>query len=206
MTTSTEGDLIEQLYRATTAPRLVRVPPLSFLCLDGHGDPSTSPAYVAAVQALYSVSYAAKFAVQAAGGPDFKVAPLEGLWWAEDLSTFPAADKSEWDWTMMIRQPTSITGELISRLANNVADKKSMPLATQARLLSFEEGAAAQVLHVGPYAAEAPTIARLHEFIREQGFSFDGHRHKHHEIYLGDPRRSAPERLRTIIRQPYAAR
>ena len=105
---------------------------------------------------------------------------------------------------MMIRQPDTLTGELVERLAEQVAAKKSIPAARELRLISFEEGAAAQVLHVGPYATEAPTIARLHEFIRQQGFTFDGHRHKHHEIYLGDPRRAAQERLRTIIRQPYA--
>jgi hypothetical protein len=182
------------------------VPRLKFLCVDGHGDPNTSPAYASAVQALYSVSYAAKFAVQKAGGITFKVSALEGLWWTEDLSTFSAARKSEWDWTMMIRQPDALTGDLVERLAEQLAAKKSMPAARELRLISFEEGAAAQVLHVGPYATEAPTIARLHEFIRQQGFTFDGHHHKHHEIYLGDPRRSAPEKLRTIIRQPYAAR
>jgi len=205
MTTTTEGHRIDRLYRATTTPQLVQVPPLKFLCLDGHGDPNTSPVYAAAVQALYSVSYAAKFAVKKVGGPDFKVSALEGLWWAEDLSTFLTGDKSEWDRTMMIRQPDAVTGDLLAHLADEVAAKKSMPAARELRLISFEEGAAAQVLHVGPYATEASTIARLHELIREQGFTFDGHRHKHHEIYLGDPRRSAPEKLRTIIRQPYAA-
>ena len=204
MMPTTEGHRVDRLYHATTTPQLVQVPPLTFLCLDGHGDPNTSPAYAVAVQALYSVSYAAKFAVKKASGPDFKVSALEGLWWAEDLSTFLIGDKSEWDWTMMIRQPDAVTGDLLAQLADEVATKKSMPAAKKLRLISFEEGAAAQVLHVGPYATEAPTIARLHEFIREQGFTFDGHRHKHHEIYLGDPRRSAPERLRTIIRQPYA--
>ena len=205
MTTMTEGHRVDRLYRATTTPQLVQVPPLKFLCLDGHGDPNTSPAYAAAVQALYSVSYAAKFAVKKAGGPQFKVSALEGLWWAEDLSTFLTGDKSEWDWTMMIRQPDAVTGDLFARLADEVATKKSRPAARELRLICFEEGAAAQVLHVGPYATEAPTIARLHAFIRDQGFTFDGHRHKHHEIYLGDPRRSAPEKLRTIIRQPYTA-
>ena len=152
------------------------------------------------------MSYAAKFAVKKSGGPDFKVSPLEGLWWAaEDLSTFLTGDKSEWDWTMMLRQPDAVTDALFARLADEVAANKSMPAARELRLITFAEGAAAQVLHVGPYPTEAPTIVRLHQFIREQGFAFDGHRHRHHEIYLGDPRRSAPERLRTIIRQPYAA-
>jgi hypothetical protein len=204
MTTATWGDRIDRLYRATTTPQLVQVPPLSFLCLDGHGDPNTSPAYGAAVQALYSVSYAAKSAVKRAGGPGFKVSPLEGLWWAEDLSTFLSGDKAQWRWSMMIRQPDAVTGDLCARLTDEVAAKKSIPAARDLRLMSFEEGAAAQLLHVGPYASEAPTIARLHAFIREQGLTFDGHRYRHHEIYLGDPRRSAPEKLRTIIRQPYA--
>jgi hypothetical protein len=205
MMTTAEGQRIDRLYRATTTPQLVQVPPLSFLCLDGHGDPNANPAYAAAVQALYSASYAAKFAVKKVGGPAFKVSALEGLWWAQDLSTFLTGDKSEWDWTMMIRQPDAVTADLIARLTDEVAAKKSIPAASELRLICFEEGAAAQVLHVGPYATEAPTIARLHEFIRERGFTFDGHRHRHHEIYVGDPRRSAPEKLRTIIRQPYAA-
>jgi hypothetical protein len=200
--TTTEGDAVDRLYRATTTPQLVEVPALRFLCLDGHGDPNTSPAYAAAVQALYSVSYAAKFAVKKAGGPVFKVSPLEGLWWAEDMSTFLTGEKSKWDWTMMIRQPDVVTGDLVARLADEVAANKSMPVAKELRLIPFEEGAAAQVLHVGPYDTEGPTIARLHDFIQEHGFTLDG---RHHEIYLGDPRRSAPERLRTIIRQPYAA-
>jgi hypothetical protein len=199
---TTEGDAVDRLYRATTKPQLVQVPALRFLCLDGHGDPNTSQAYAAAVQALYSVSYAAKFAVKKAGGPAFKVSPLEGLWWAADMSTFLTGDKSEWDWTMMIRQPDAVTGDLVARLADEVAATKSMPVAKELRLISFEEGAAAQVLHIGPYDTEGPTIARLHEFIQAHGFTLDG---RHHEIYLGDPRRSAPERLRTIIRQPYAA-
>ena len=201
MKSAADGERIDRLYRATTTPQLVRVPLLRFLCIDGHGDPNTSPDYAAAVQALYSVSYAAKFAVRGAGGPDFKVSPLEGLWWADDLSAFVSGDKSQWDWTMMIRQPDAVTVDLAARLADEIAAKKSMPAAGKLRLVSFEEGTAAQVLHVGPYATEGPTIARLHEFIREQGFDL---RHKHHEIYVGDPRRSAPEKLRTIIRQPYA--
>lgn len=205
MTTTAEGDRVARLYRATTTPQLVQVPPLTFLCIDGHGDPNTSASYAAAVQALYSVSYAAKFAVKKAGGPSYKVSPLEGLWWADDLSTFLTGDKSDWDWTMMIRQQDVVSEDLYARLVDEVADLKSIPAARELRLTSFEEGAAAQVLHVGPYAAEGPTIAGLHEFMRGLGLDFDGHRHKHHEIYLGDPRRAAPEKLRTIIRQPYAA-
>jgi hypothetical protein len=204
MSTLTRPDRIAQLYRATTTPRLVVVPAMSFLAVDGHGDPNSSTAYAAAVQALFAVSYGAKFAIRKAGGEDFKVAPLEGLWWAEDRDAFDVGDKSDWDWTMMIRQPDVVTDDLVARLAEDVVSRKALPAARSVRLQTFEEGPAAQLLHVGPYATEGPTIARLHAFLHDQGLDFDGHVHKHHEIYLGDPRRSAPERLRTILRQPYA--
>jgi hypothetical protein len=206
MTTMTKTDPVARLYRATTVPELVRVPELSFLYLDGHGDPNESAAYAAAIQALYAVSFTAKFAIKKAGGEDFRVSALEGLWWAEDLRSFGSGDKSAWDWRMMIRQPDSVTDELVDRLRVEVAGKKALDIALEVRLTRFEEGPAGQVLHVGPYATEGPTIARLHEFLHEQGLEFDGHLHKHHEIYLGDPRRAAPEKLRTIIRQPYAER
>jgi hypothetical protein len=205
MTALVTADPVVALYRATTTPRLVTVPELRFLAIDGHGDPNTSPAYADAVQALFGVSYAAKFAVKKAGGEDFKVSPLEGLWWAEDMASFGTGDKSAWDWTMMIRQPDSVTAEMIDRFTEQVAATKSLPKARELRLVRFTEGDAAQVLHVGPYATERPTIARLHEFLHAQGLGFEGqgHGHKHHEIYLSDPRRAAPEKLRTIIRQPY---
>ncbi|HEX2895534.1 MAG TPA: GyrI-like domain-containing protein [Marmoricola sp.] len=193
---------VERLYRAKRTPELVDVPALSYLRIDGHGDPNTAPAYAAAVQALYAVSYAAKFAIQKAGGEGFKVSPLEGLWSAEDMGSFLTGDKSAWDWTMMIRQPDSVTSDLVCRLSAEVATRKDLPAARSLRLETFEEGPSAQVLHVGPYAAEGPTIARLHDFIREHGFTLEG-AGPHHEIYLGDPRRAAPEKLRTIIRQPY---
>jgi hypothetical protein len=202
MTTVMLDDSIEQLYRATTTPRLVRVPALMFLCVDGHGDPNTSPAYADAVRALFSMSYAAKFAIKRASGQNVKVSPLEGLWWAGDLTTFLTGQKSDWDWTMMIRQPNLVTSDLVERLAVDVTAKSSSPAVKDLRLVTFEEGLAAQVMHVGPYADEGPTIERLHSYIRDHGLVFDGHQHKHHEIYLGDPRRSAPAKLRTIIRQP----
>lgn len=202
MTAMSEVDPVEQLYRARATPELVEVPPLRFLCVDGHGDPNTSPAYAEAVQALYSVSYTAKFAIRKAGGDAFKVAPLEGLWWAEDPGAFLVGDKSSWDWTMMIRQPEVVTAALVERFVDEVAEKKDLPAARRLRLEIVAEGPAAQVLYVGPYAGEGPTIAGLHDFIHEHGFALAG---KHHEIYLSDPRRTAPERLRTIIRQPYQA-
>jgi len=204
MTTTLRTDPVSELYHATTTPELVDVPELTFLMIDGHGDPNVSPAYAEAIQSLYAVSYAAKFAIRKAGGVDFKVSPLEGLWTAADLSAFRTGDKSGWDWTAMIRQPDSVTRDLVERFSDEAAIRKGLASARRLRLERFAEGRAAQVLHVGPYAAEGPTIARLHEFIAEHGLTFDGHVHRHHEIYLGDPRRAAPGKLRTIIRQPYA--
>ena len=199
-TTDTEHRF-ERLYRARRAPELVEVPPGSFLMIDGHGDPNVSDSYQAAVQALYAVSYAIKFTLQSAGGPRYRVAPLEGLWWAADMAAF-VKDKSAWDWTMMIRQPAAVTPELAGTAAREVAEKKRIPAARDLRLEPFAEGLAVQVLHLGPYQDEGPTIQRLHAFIEARGHTMRG---KHHEIYLGDPRRAAPERLRTIIRQPVSA-
>jgi hypothetical protein len=200
MTTRTTETSVERLYRGRRTPELVEVPPLRYLCLDGHGDPNTSPAYADAVQALYSVSYAAKFALRK-DGADFKVSPLEGFWSAEDMSTFVTGDKGAWDWTMVIRQPDSVTDDRVARLVAEVAEKKGLPAVRDLRVETITEGTAAQVLHVGPYAAEGPTVQRLHDFIHEQGFVFSGDVERHHEIYLGDPRRAAPEKLRTIVRQ-----
>jgi hypothetical protein len=205
MTTMQAGS-VERLYRAGMKAQFVQVPRLSFLAVDGRGDPDTSPAFAGAVQALYAVSYAAKFMFKKDGGPDFTVSKLEGLWWADDPGKFTAGDKSDWEWTLLIRQPDALTSEVVERLINEVAAKKALAGVRDLSLISFEEGAAAQVLHVGPYATEAPTIVYLHAFLRDHGCAFDGHLHKHHEIYLNDPRRAAPEKLRTIIRQPYAAR
>jgi len=199
--TSTEPDLT-RLYRATSTPTLIDVPTMTFLMLDGRGDPNTSADYAAAVQALYTLSYSVKFAVKRTLGVQVKVAPLEGFWWAEDMSAFLRADKSAWQWTAAIRQPTELTPELLDDVAAEVARKKDVPAAAAVRLELFTEGLSAQILHVGPYSAEEPTITRLHAFITEQGYTLGG---RHHEIYLGDPRRAAPEKLRTIIRQPVVA-
>jgi hypothetical protein len=190
---------LKQLYSARQAPELVDVPELSFLMIDGHGDPNRSPRYQAAVEALYAVSYTLKFAIKRGGGPDYTVAPLEGLWWTEDMANFSVQAKSDWDWTMMIMQPAEATPELIEETTREVAQSKQLPAAAELRLRRYAEGASAQILHLGPYADEGPTIARLHAFIQEHGYQMRG---KHHEIYLRDPRRTAPERLKTIIRQP----
>jgi hypothetical protein len=202
MTTTIEIEQeLKRLYRARQTPELVDVPELAFLMIDGQGDPNSSSQFQQAVQALYGVSYTLKFALKRASGTDYRVAPLEGLWCADDMTSFALEDKSAYQWTLMIRQPDQVTPELVEQAAGEVEQKKQLPAAGELRLEPFAEGRSAQVLHLGPYAAEAPTIERLHAFIADQGYVRRG---KHHEIYLGDPRRSAPERLKTILRRPVA--
>ena len=183
----------------TKAPVIVDVPEMNFLMLDGHGDPNTSAAYADAVQALYSVAYTLKFMLKKGAGMDFGVAPLEGLWWAADLDAFANAAKDEWDWTMMIMQPPQITPDLVSEAIHQAAAKKDLPAVARMRFDRFHEGLCAQIMYIGPFAAEGPTIERLHAFIHAQGYAL---RDKHHEIYLSDPRRAAPDKLKTVIRQP----
>jgi hypothetical protein len=168
--------------------------------IDGHGDPNRAPEYAQAVEAIYAVAYTAKFIVKRApDGIDFAVMPLEGLWWTPDYSAFTTDDKSAWDWTMMIAQPEQVTAEVVEQARAKAARKKSLGAIGRVRLEHFREGRAAQVVHIGPYATEAPTIQSLHAFIAEKGFERAG---KHHEIYLSNPRRSAPEKMKTIVRQP----
>jgi hypothetical protein len=195
---------LKDLYGPRTGPpKIVDVPELSFLMVEGIGDPNISPNYVEAVEALFAVSYRVKFAVKwGSEGIDYRVMPLEGLWWVDDLSKFSLGDKSSWSWTAMIMQPDVVTDELVRRSILEASTKKPLPAAAKLRFLRFEEGLAAQVLHTGPYGAEEPTIERLHAFIVEAGHRLRG---KHHEIYLSDPSRVDPLRLRTIIRQPIAS-
>jgi hypothetical protein len=189
------------LYRpSASSVSSVDVPPMNFLMIDGAGDPNTTPAYQEALEALFLLSYALKFAIKR--GPDqldYSVMPLEGLWWSEDLSSFTDEDRSAWLWTMMIMQPPVVTADLVASTLSVVAAKKSLPGLSRIRFEEFHEGLAAQTLHVGPFSAEDPTIERVHDFIDESGYSRFG---KHHEIYLSDIRRARPERWKTVIRQP----
>ena len=177
----------------------VVVPPLRYLMVDGKGDPNTAPEYAQAVEALFSVSYTAKFAVKK--GPrqiDYAVMPLEGLWWADDWSVFASGDKSNWNWTMMILQPSFVDDRTIEVAIADVRRKRNPPALGKLRMEEFAEGRCAQILHVGPFSAEGPTIEKLHGYILERG-SLAG---KHHEIYLSDVRRAAPSAWKTILRQP----
>lgn len=196
----------EQLIRAAARePECVEVPRLSYLMVDGRGDPGTTPDYGVALGALFAVSYAVKFRLRSEG-VDYKVAPPESLWWAESMTAFSsgdAADRSSWQWTAMIAQPAVATPELVKRTADAVAaKKKDVAGLDRLRLAELAEGQAVQVLHVGPWSEEGPVIAGLHAYAHALGLTFDGQVHKHHEIYLSDSRRVPPERWRTVVRQP----
>ena len=203
MATTNFGRELQQLYKPSAKEvSIVEIPEMSFLMIDGAGNPNTAPAFSQAVEALYGVAYTLKFTLKK--GPlalDVPVMPLEGLWWAEDMAAFTAVDKDSWKWTLMIAQPPEVSLDLYQQAVAQAAKKKpDLPFAGL-RLDRFAEGLAAQIMHIGPFAAEAPTIERLHRFIEEQGCQRRG---LHHEIYLSDMRRTAPEKLKTIIRQPIA--
>lgn len=177
----------------------VEVPAFHFLMIDGEGDPNTSARYAEAVQALFSVSYTAKFMLKKRTQEvDYAVMPLEGLWWSDDMSAFISNDRSKWRWTMMIMQPHFVATEVIDESIAEVKRKKALSALGELRMETFTEGSCAQVLHVGPFSEEGPTIRRVHDFIAGRS-ALAG---KHHEIYLSDIRRAAPAKWRTIIRQP----
>ncbi len=194
----------KHLYQPSArAFSVVDVPPLNFLMIDGAGDPNTSADFQAATAALYTLSYTLKFGVKqgkyGAAPCDYPVMALEGLWWAEDMRAFSLERKGDWLWTLMIMQPDIITPEMVAAARTEAAKKKDLPALSKVRFEQYHEGLSAQIMYVGPFKDEGPTIARLHAFIQAGGHQLRG---KHHEIYLGDPRRTAPDKLKTVIRQP----
>ena len=194
-------------YRArTNEVRILDVPDLQYLMVDGHGDPNTSPAFADAVEALYPVAYKLKFASKTDLGRDYVVPPLEGLWWAEDFDSFTSArDKSTWDWTLLLMVPDWIDQPLVEAAVEQAGARKDPPRClADVRFESLSEGRCVQTLHIGSFDDEAAVLHELHEvFIPGQGLRLTG---THHEIYLSDRRRVAPEKLRTILRQPVADR
>lgn len=195
---------VKRAHRELYTPRaeftLVDVPPLQYLAVDGHGDPNTAPEYADAVEALFGVAYAVKFRSKRELGRDFVVAPLEGLWRASDPATFVTREKGEWSWTMLIAQPEWIDEGLVAGAIDAVRAKGEKSALDRLRLERMHEGASVQILHVGSYDDEGPTLARLHdEWMPRHRLTFNG---DHHEIYLSDARRTPPEKLRTVLRQP----
>jgi hypothetical protein len=189
------------LYNPPKKFVVVDVPEMQFIMVDGHGDPNKAQEYQDALEALYAVAYKIKFISKKVFGKDYVVPPLEGLWWADDMDTFTISqDKSKWDWTMMIMIPDWITKEVFIDAVKQVRKGKNPASLNKIRLETYHEASAVQIMHVGSYDDEAPTLAIMHnEFIPQHGYEMNG---KHHEIYLSDPRRVAPEKLKTVLRQP----
>ena len=181
---------------------VVDVPKMNFLTVDGHGDPNSSQEFQSAMQALYGVAFTLKFYFKKKEKPgnyfEFVVPPLEGLWWGEGKN-FDMRKKDEWNWKIMIMQPSFITKAMVGDAIGQARQKKDSPAIDRVRFEQFHEGLCAQTMHIGPYSAEEGTITRVHEFIKENGYKF---RDKHHEIYMSDPRKVAPEKMKTVVRHP----
>jgi hypothetical protein len=191
---------LKYLYQPSVSEvELVRVPKFNYLMIDGEGDPNNSQSFQEAVQALYTVAYTLKFMIKKEKSVDYPVMALDGLWWMDDMSQFSTENRGAWRWTLMILQPAVVTKSLFAKALKQAREKKGLAALAKIRLEPYSEGLSVQIMHVGPYAEEAPTIQRLHAVARERGCELRG---KHHEIYLGDPRKSKPEKLKTVLRQP----
>lgn len=192
---------LKHLYKCSAKDAvIVDVPAMNYLMIDGKGDPSEEQSYQEAMEALFSLSYTIKFMIKKGEmAIDYGVLPLEGLWWADDMSAFRENRKDEWLWTMMIMQPQIVTQKIIDEATKQVKEKKNPAALSKLTFEKFSEGKSAQIMHIGPFSEEGPTIEKLHTFISENKGQL---RDKHHEIYLSDVRRAAPEKWKTIIRQP----
>lgn len=178
----------------------VIVPAFNYLMIDGEGDPNTSESFINAVEIMYGVSYTLKFIIKAERKIDYKVMPLEGLWWADDMLDFTAGNKDRWKWTIMIHQPELITEAYFADAMNKYSEKKKKDVSGTIRFEIYDEGRSIQTLYIGAYKDEGPKIAEIHKYIASLGCKMKG---KHHEIYLSDARKTPPETLKTIIRQPF---
>jgi hypothetical protein len=179
---------------------IVDVPAMSYLAIDGSGDPNGSAEYAAAVEALYTVAYTLKAHSRTALSRDFVVPPLEGLWWADDMAAFTRRDKAAWHWTMLIALPEWITADEVAAARTAARKKKELPAIDAVAVRVLTEGRSVQILHLGSYDDEGPVLERLHgTYLPDNGLTPAGH---HHEIYLSDPRRTQPAQLKTILRQP----
>lgn len=195
--------VLKEIYKSPPGKMtIVDVPKLNFLKVDGEGNPNTAQGFTEAIQALYTLAYTIKFICKKELENDFSVMPLEGLFWTESGDDF-AKSKDAWLWTLMLMVPDFVTKDIFSEAVKKASEKKKLAALGKVRFGPYEEGRSAQVMYVGPYSGEGPTIERLHTFIQEQGGTLDASNKHHHEIYLGDPRRTAPSKLKTIIRQPF---
>ncbi len=190
----------KEIYSASAKQcAVVTIPRMNFLMIDGKGDPNTTAEFHEAINALFSVAYTIKFMIKKSREIDYGVMPLEGLWWCDNMAEFNVDHKDIWQWTIMIMQPDVVTKEIYQEAAEKVLQEKQLVSINTMRFASFDEGSVAQLLHVGPFSEEGPTIEKLHNFLAANGYTMNG---KHHEIYLSDTRRGNPQNWKTIIRMP----
>ncbi len=191
---------LQHLYKPSAKEvEIVEVPQMNFLMIDGDGGPN-HPTFQNAIEVLFPLSYTLKFMIKKSDiGIDYSVLPLEGLWWADDMSSFIKDKKDDWKWTLMIMQPELVKKEMVVKAIEEVRKKKNPVALPLVRFESFSEREVAQIMHIGPFSEEGPTVEKVHTFIENSSKQLSG---KHHEIYLSDIRRAAPEKWKTIIRQP----
>lgn len=190
---------VSEEYRASSAPRLVEVPTTKYLSITGRGAPGGGT-FTEAMNALYAVAYTIKMARKKVG-TQFKIAKLEGLWWADQPGKVVPDSPEEWNWQLLIKVPEAVTNGEVAAAAKLLRERGKSPMVDSVVIAELTEGQCVQAMHIGPYANEKETIARMREFAEEKGMQFNG---RHHEIYIGDPKRAAPDRLRTILRMPVA--
>lgn len=179
---------------------IANIPTMHFLKIDGQGNPNNSEQFSKSVKALFALSYAIKFYIKKNIEMDYRVFPLEGLWWAEDMSEFSVDKKDDWKWTLMIAQPKEVNEKIIEEQRTNVIQKKDLDFLKLLRYEPYYEGQVAQIMHIGPFSEEGPSVEKVHRFLDQ----INGKRSaKHHEIYLSDIRRADPAKWKTIIRQPF---
>lgn len=197
---------LKHLYKPSAKKvSIVNVPPMNYIMIDGQGDPNTAQEAKEAIEALFTLAYTIKFIVKIEIEIDYVVMPLEGLWWTNNMREFTPENKDIWKWTYMIMQPEFITEDIFNRAVEEVKRKKNPPALSKVRFDILNEGLSAEIMHIGKFSDEGPTINKLHNFIKEKEYKFNGLKEKHHEIYLSDIRRTAPEKMRTVIRQPMSS-
>jgi hypothetical protein len=192
----------KKLYNPSDkTPEIIEVPEFKFLMIDGKGIDNEE--FQFSIQALFGVSYKVKFMIKKEKSIDYVVMPLEGLWWADSMNDFLNGNKETWKWTLMIMQPDFVKEEIIHKAIKEVKNKKSIASLDNLRFEKYEEGISGQIMHVGPFSEEHQNIVRIHKLIEESGGKFNGKIQKHHEIYLNDFRKTTPEKLKTVLRQPF---
>ncbi|MCL2703789.1 MAG: GyrI-like domain-containing protein [Defluviitaleaceae bacterium] len=197
----------KHLYQPKSSPSIIDVPEMTFIAVDGKGNPNTSEAYKTALEILYGLSYTIKMSKMSGTQPEgyfeYVMPPLEGLWWTADGGTVDFSDKGGFCWTSMIRQPEFVKPEVFEFAAFTFVKKKPDLDISKARLIKLTEGLCVQIMHIGSYDDEPATIAAMDKYAEEQGYVIDiNETRRHHEIYLNDPRKVPPAKLKTIIRHP----